>query len=55
MAQRPLPVIMLSGINEEGMKETILALEWGLSISSESRPFQTPRISSLSESSSGSK
>ncbi|WP_405114113.1 chemotaxis response regulator protein-glutamate methylesterase [Paenibacillus sp. FSL K6-1217] len=29
MAQRPLPVIMLSGINEEGMKETILALEWG--------------------------
>ncbi|MFF2908577.1 chemotaxis response regulator protein-glutamate methylesterase [Paenibacillus sp. NPDC057934] len=29
MAERPLPVIMLSGINEEGMKETILALEWG--------------------------
>ncbi|WNS44807.1 chemotaxis-specific protein-glutamate methyltransferase CheB [Paenibacillus sp. MMS20-IR301] len=29
MAQHPLPVIMLSGINEEGMKETILALEWG--------------------------
>ncbi|NQX46194.1 chemotaxis response regulator protein-glutamate methylesterase [Paenibacillus tritici] len=29
MAQRPLPVIMLSGINEQGMKETILALEWG--------------------------
>lgn len=48
MAQRPLPVIMLSGINEEGMKETILALEWGLSISSESRPFQTPRILSQS-------
>ena len=29
MASHPLPVIMLSGINEEGMKETILALEWG--------------------------
>lgn len=29
MAEHPLPVIMLSGINEEGMKETILALEWG--------------------------
>lgn len=29
MAEQPLPVIMLSGINEEGMKETILALEWG--------------------------
>lgn len=29
MASDPLPVIMLSGINEEGMKETILALEWG--------------------------
>lgn len=29
MAQRPLPVIMVSGINEEGMKETIMALEWG--------------------------
>ncbi|WP_339320209.1 chemotaxis response regulator protein-glutamate methylesterase [Paenibacillus sp. FSL R10-2734] len=29
MASYPLPVIMLSGINEEGMKETILALEWG--------------------------
>lgn len=29
MANDPLPVIMLSGINEEGMKETILALEWG--------------------------
>ncbi|WP_379151385.1 chemotaxis response regulator protein-glutamate methylesterase [Paenibacillus sp. sgz5001063] len=29
MAKRPLPVIMLSGINEEGMKETILALESG--------------------------
>lgn len=29
MAQRPLPVIMLSGINEEGMKETIMALESG--------------------------
>ncbi|MDQ0193471.1 protein-glutamate methylesterase/protein-glutamine glutaminase [Paenibacillus wynnii] len=29
MVSNPLPVIMLSGINEEGMKETILALEWG--------------------------
>jgi two-component system, chemotaxis family, protein-glutamate methylesterase/glutaminase len=29
MATHPLPVIMLSGINEEGMKETIMALEWG--------------------------
>ncbi|UQZ32098.1 chemotaxis response regulator protein-glutamate methylesterase [Paenibacillus sp. PK3_47] len=29
MGQRPLPVIMLSGINEEGMKETIMALESG--------------------------
>ncbi|WP_379126565.1 chemotaxis response regulator protein-glutamate methylesterase [Paenibacillus sp. sgz500958] len=29
MATHPLPVIMLSGINEEGMKETILALESG--------------------------
>lgn len=29
MLQHPLPVIMLSGINEEGMKETILALEGG--------------------------
>ncbi len=29
MASHPLPVIMVSGINEEGMKETILALEWG--------------------------
>lgn len=29
MAQRPLPVIMLSGINEQGMKETIMALESG--------------------------
>ncbi|ASA22243.1 protein-glutamate methylesterase/protein-glutamine glutaminase [Paenibacillus donghaensis] len=29
MAEHPLPVIMVSGINEEGMKETILALEWG--------------------------
>lgn len=29
MDTHPLPVIMLSGINEEGMKETILALEWG--------------------------
>lgn len=29
MAERPLPVIMLSGINEEGMKETIMALEAG--------------------------
>ncbi|MWV43530.1 chemotaxis-specific protein-glutamate methyltransferase CheB [Paenibacillus sp. HJL G12] len=29
MAEDPLPVIMLSGINEEGMKETIIALESG--------------------------
>ncbi|WP_151735112.1 protein-glutamate methylesterase/protein-glutamine glutaminase ['Paenibacillus yunnanensis' Narsing Rao et al. 2020] len=29
MAEHPLPVIMLSGINEQGMKETIMALEWG--------------------------
>lgn len=29
MAERPLPVIMLSGINEEGMRETIIALESG--------------------------
>ncbi|MDR0270062.1 chemotaxis response regulator protein-glutamate methylesterase [Paenibacillus sp.] len=29
MAANPLPVIMLSGINEEGMKETIMALESG--------------------------
>ncbi|GAB6988933.1 protein-glutamate methylesterase/protein-glutamine glutaminase [Paenibacillus pini] len=29
MAEHPLPVIMLSGINEEGMKETIIALESG--------------------------
>ncbi|WP_150267694.1 protein-glutamate methylesterase/protein-glutamine glutaminase [Paenibacillus tepidiphilus] len=29
MAEQPLPVIMLSGINEQGMKETIMALEWG--------------------------
>lgn len=29
MAEHPLPVIMLSGINEEGMKETIMALEAG--------------------------
>ncbi|MED5016908.1 chemotaxis response regulator protein-glutamate methylesterase [Paenibacillus chibensis] len=29
MAEYPLPVIMLSGINEEGMKETIIALESG--------------------------
>ncbi|SET43132.1 chemotaxis response regulator protein-glutamate methylesterase [Paenibacillus sp. NFR01] len=29
MDRHPLPVIMLSGINEEGMKETIMALEWG--------------------------
>ncbi|QWU14158.1 two-component system, chemotaxis family, response regulator CheB [Paenibacillus sophorae] len=29
MLDHPLPVIMLSGINEEGMKETILALEGG--------------------------
>lgn len=29
MASRTLPVIMLSGINEQGMKETIMALEWG--------------------------
>ncbi|GIO29982.1 MULTISPECIES: protein-glutamate methylesterase/protein-glutamine glutaminase [Paenibacillus] len=29
MAKHPMPVIMLSGINEEGMKETIMALESG--------------------------
>ncbi|MBY9081904.1 chemotaxis response regulator protein-glutamate methylesterase [Paenibacillus sp. HN-1] len=29
MTHHPLPVIMLSGINEEGMKETIMALESG--------------------------
>lgn len=29
MAVHPLPVIMLSGINEEGMRETIVALESG--------------------------
>ncbi|AIQ47843.1 chemotaxis protein CheY [Paenibacillus sp. FSL R7-0273] len=29
MANHPLPVIMLSGINEEGMRETIMALESG--------------------------
>lgn len=29
MQSQPLPVIMLSGINEEGMKETIMALELG--------------------------
>ncbi|MFD1888363.1 protein-glutamate methylesterase/protein-glutamine glutaminase [Paenibacillus wenxiniae] len=29
MSQRPLPVIMLSGINEQGMRETIMALENG--------------------------
>ncbi|MDO3410681.1 chemotaxis protein CheB [Saccharibacillus sp. CPCC 101409] len=29
MRQYPLPVIMLSGINEEGMRETIMALEAG--------------------------
>ncbi|RUT29730.1 chemotaxis response regulator protein-glutamate methylesterase [Paenibacillus zeisoli] len=29
MADKPLPVIMLSGINEEGMRETIMALELG--------------------------
>ncbi|WP_322903938.1 chemotaxis response regulator protein-glutamate methylesterase [Paenibacillus campi] len=29
MSQRPLPVIMLSGINEQGMRETIMALESG--------------------------
>ncbi|MEC0240512.1 chemotaxis response regulator protein-glutamate methylesterase [Paenibacillus dokdonensis] len=29
MAEHPIPVIMLSGINEEGMKETIIALESG--------------------------
>ncbi|MDP4097523.1 chemotaxis-specific protein-glutamate methyltransferase CheB [Paenibacillus sp. P96] len=29
MKEHPLPVIMLSGINEEGMKETIMALEAG--------------------------
>lgn len=44
MAQRPLPVIMLSGINEQGMKETIMALESGHLISYVSHPFPTPRI-----------
>ncbi|WP_334072967.1 MULTISPECIES: chemotaxis response regulator protein-glutamate methylesterase [Paenibacillus] len=29
MKEHPLPVIMLSGINEQGMRETILALELG--------------------------
>lgn len=29
MKEHPLPVIMLSGINEEGMRETIMALELG--------------------------
>lgn len=29
MSQRPLPIIMLSGINEQGMRETIMALENG--------------------------
>lgn len=29
MKDHPLPVIMLSGINEEGMRETIMALELG--------------------------
>lgn len=29
MEQHPLPVIMLSGINEQGMRETIMALELG--------------------------
>lgn len=29
MDSSPVPVIMLSGINEQGMKETIMALEWG--------------------------
>ncbi|MFM9277298.1 protein-glutamate methylesterase/protein-glutamine glutaminase [Paenibacillus jiagnxiensis] len=29
MQEHPLPVIMLSGINEQGMKETIMALEAG--------------------------
>lgn len=29
MANKPIPVIMLSGINEEGMRETIMALELG--------------------------
>ncbi|KKO53279.1 protein-glutamate methylesterase/protein-glutamine glutaminase [Paenibacillus sp. DMB20] len=29
MSERPKPVIMLSGINEQGMKETIIALETG--------------------------
>ncbi|USB32078.1 chemotaxis protein CheB [Paenibacillus sp. YPG26] len=29
MADKPIPVIMLSGINEEGMRETIMALELG--------------------------
>ncbi|NMO96177.1 protein-glutamate methylesterase/protein-glutamine glutaminase [Paenibacillus lemnae] len=29
MQDQPTPVIMLSGINEQGMKETIIALEYG--------------------------
>ncbi|WP_018750934.1 protein-glutamate methylesterase/protein-glutamine glutaminase [Paenibacillus sanguinis] len=29
MKEQPLPVIMLSGINEQGMRETIMALELG--------------------------
>ncbi|WP_435921229.1 chemotaxis-specific protein-glutamate methyltransferase CheB [Paenibacillus sp. DYY-L-2] len=29
MERKPLPVIMLSGINEQGMRETIMALELG--------------------------
>ncbi|WP_068619309.1 protein-glutamate methylesterase/protein-glutamine glutaminase [Paenibacillus tuaregi] len=29
MSAKPIPVIMLSGINEEGMRETIMALELG--------------------------
>ena len=29
MKENPLPVIMLTGINEQGMKETIMALELG--------------------------
>ncbi|MGG6313529.1 response regulator, partial [Paenibacillus macerans] len=29
MKEHPLPVIMLSGINEQGMRETIMALELG--------------------------
>lgn len=42
MAQRPLPVIMLSGINEEGMKETILALSGGFRFHPKAVHFKLP-------------